>query len=287
MHQYMQVDVFTSVPFKGNPVGVVLWADDLTPSQMQQVATWTGLAETTFVLKPSSLEADYQLRIFNPVYELPFAGHPTLGSAYAVVQAGLKPRTPGRLVQECKVGLVELTLSAEPSASHARVGLSMPEAKFEEASSSTVDALYRALGQTLLITPWLIDVGPRWLTVRLANADAVTQLEPDMDALKRLSKQVKATGITVFGEHQPGMEAAYEVRSFTPASGVDEDPVCGSGNGCVAAYLVRQGINAKGYVASQGVRVGRRGLVHIDYTDAGKILLSGDCVVAIDGKVAV
>jgi PhzF family phenazine biosynthesis protein len=287
MHAYKQVDVFTSVPFQGNPVGVVLWADDLSSEQMQRIATWTELAETTFVLKPTISAADYRLRIFNPVYELPFAGHPTLGSAYAALKAGLVPRSPGRLVQECKVGLVDLQVSALEEAPHSRVGLTMPSASFESVSESTTASLYEALGRTLLITPWLVDVGPRWLTVRLASADAVKQLAPDMEAVKRLSKELRATGINVFGEHPAGSPAKYEVRSFTPASGVDEDPVCGSGNGCVAAYLLKQGFPAENYVATQGCRVGRSGLVHIEYAPEGTIQLFGDCVVGIEGTIAI
>ena len=234
---FQQVDVFTAVPFKGNPVAVVLDGDALSGEQMQSIAAWTNLSETTFVCTPTNQRADYRLRIFTPRRELPFAGHPTIGSAHAVLRRGFKPRTAGRLVQECGKGLVDIKIDGE------RLLLALPEPQFREPTKSHLDAVADGLGVSGadVQRAAIIDVGPVWFTVQLASGDAVRALAPDMGKLAALNS-IGITGVNVFGLYSAGTGADLEVRSFAPGDGIPEDPVCGSGNGCVAALVRGNGI---------------------------------------------
>src|ERR1044071_9197908 len=172
---FRQVDVFTGVPFKGNPVAVVHDADRLTTEQMQEIARWTNLSETTFVCAPSDERADYRLRIFTPASELPFAGHPTVGSAHAVLRAGLRPRTPGRLIQECGKGLITLSVEGE------RIFFELPEPSLRDPTVEEWAAAAESLGISPdeIVAAAVIDVGPVWLTVQLKDADTVRSLRPD------------------------------------------------------------------------------------------------------------
>jgi len=275
---FQQVDVFTAVPFKGNPVAVVLDADGLSSEKMQSIATWTNLSETTFVCAPTDRRADYRLRIFTPKRELPFAGHPTIGSAHAVLRSGLKPHTSGRLVQECGKGLVDVKIDGE------RLLLALPEPQFREPTMSDLTAAAEALGITAtdIQRAAIIDVGPVWFTVQLASGDAVRALAPEMGKLAALNS-IGITGANVFGLYQAGTNTDLEVRSFAPGDGVPEDPVCGSGNGCVAALVRRDGIlNAHSHVASQGRCLGRDGLVSVQFEDS-TIWLGGHAVTCIEG----
>ena len=258
---FQQVDVFTAVPFKGNPVAVVLDGDALSGEQMQSIAAWTNLSETTFVCTPTNQRADYRLRIFTPRRELPFAGHPTIGSAHAVLRRGFKPRTAGRLVQECGKGLVDIKIDGE------RLLLALPEPQFREPTKSHLDAVADGLGvsEADVQRAAIIDVGPVWFTVQLVSGDAVRALVPDMGKLATLNS-IGITGVNVFGLYPAGTGADLEVRSFAPGDGIPEDPVCGSGNGCVAALVRGNGIfGARSYVASQGCCVGREGLVAVEF----------------------
>jgi PhzF family phenazine biosynthesis protein len=279
---FKQVDVFTAVPFRGNPVAVILDGNDLTAAQMQSIANWTNLSETTFVCAPSCLDADYRLRIFTPRAELPFAGHPTIGSAWALLQQGLEPREPGRLVQECAKGLVTLRIVGE------RLFLALPEPAFTVPDEYELAAAAAALGVSAgaILLGSVIDVGAVWLTLQLGSAREVISLEPNMHLLAALS--ARCTGVTVFGLHDAGNWAAVEVRSFAPADGVPEDPVCGSGNGCVAAMIRRHGIlNVSAYIASQGRRMGRDGHVEVEFDADGVIWLGGRAVTCVDGSLTV
>jgi PhzF family phenazine biosynthesis protein len=176
MLAFQQVDVFTAVPFKGNPVAVVLDGDAMSSEQMQSIAHWTNLSETTFVCAPTDQRSDYRLRIFTPRRELPFAGHPTIGSAHAVLRRGLKQRTAGRLVQECGKGLVDIRIDGE------HLLLALPEPQFRKPTQSDLAAVAHALGLTVadIQSAAIIDVGPVWFTVQLASGDAVVALVPDM-----------------------------------------------------------------------------------------------------------
>src|SRR5947208_9326249 len=176
---FQQVDVFTAVPFKGNPVAVVLDGDAVASEQMQAIAAWTNLSETTFVCAPTDQRADYRLRIFTPRRELPFAGHPTIGSAHAVLRHGLKPQAAGRLVQECGKGLVDIKIDGE------RLLLALPEPQFREPTKPDLTAVTDALGITAtgIRHAAIIDVGPVWFTVQLASGDPVKGLSPDLGTL--------------------------------------------------------------------------------------------------------
>jgi PhzF family phenazine biosynthesis protein len=276
---FRQVDVFTAVPFKGNPVAVVLDGNSLSTAAMQAIANWTNLSETTFVCAPTSAQADYRLRIFTPRSELPFAGHPTIGSAHAVLQRGLKPKNPGRLVQECGRGLVAIEIDGE------RLFLALPTPDLRKVSRPQSAELATALGIPAdgVQTGATVDVGVAWITLQLADAEMVRGLQPDQARLRALTPSGVA-GVTVFGLYGTGLVPHLEVRSFAPAAGILEDPVCGSGNGCVAA-LIRQErlLSHRQYVAGQGQRMERDGRVEVRYADDGTIWLGGHAVTCVEG----
>jgi PhzF family phenazine biosynthesis protein len=279
---FKQVDVFTAVPFKGNPVAVILDGDALSSEQMQAIASWTNLSETTFVCTPTDTRADYRLRIFTPHRELPFAGHPTIGSAHAVLRHGRQPRTAGRLVQECGKGLVDISLDGD------RLFFALPEPRFREAAPAALGAAADALRIAArdIRRASIIDVGPVWFTIELSGGDAVRALEPDMAKVAALNT-LGITGLNVFGLYPPGSDADIEVRSFAPADGIPEDPVCGSGNGCVAALIRRDGVlAAHHYAARQGRCLGRDGEVSVRFDD-GAIWLGGHAVTCIEGSLQV
>jgi PhzF family phenazine biosynthesis protein len=279
---FRQVDVFTAVPFKGNPVAVVLDAGHLSAGQMQAIANWTNLSETTFVCPPEDTRADYRLRIFTPRSELRFAGHPTIGSAHAILRHGIKPKTAGRLTQECGAGLVSIRIDGT------RLFLMLPKPALREISPSESELVAKALGITIdqLCARAIVDVGISWLTLQLRDATAVRSLRPDMVQISEATPRGVA-GITVFGLNHPDTsQTQIEVRSFAPTEGVPEDPVCGSGNGCVAALVRREHLlSGAGYVASQGGCVGRDGRVEIQFDDTGTIWLGGNAVTCVEGTL--
>lgn len=279
---FKQVDVFTAVPFLGNPVAVVLDGSGLSTEEMQQFARWTNLSETTFVCPPSIDVADYELRIFTPNFELPFAGHPTLGSAHAVLDAGLAKARHGRLIQQCKVGLVDIAVPDDWRTD----GLSfrLPDHRIDPAPES--DRLRSAMGVSAFLTDAaIVNVGPRWVIVQLDTAEAVAALVPDLPALAAYDRAHGTTGLTVFAETGDG-KGSVKVRSFAPLDGIAEDPVCGSGNGSVAAFRLETGQVQTGdqYRASQGREIGRDGIIAIRFGEDG-IHVGGNCVTCIDGSV--
>jgi PhzF family phenazine biosynthesis protein len=287
---YKVVDVFTSRPFMGNPVAVILDVEGLNTHEMQAIAGWTNLSETTFVLPPSSREADYRLRIFTPRSELPFAGHPTLGSAHAILEAGrATPRGNGRLVQECSMGLVALTVSETGGDvdGDRRLSFELPPAKIGALGKADLNDLEIILGSKLKVAPGVVNVGPTWIIAQLEDADTVIALRPDLARLAEMERRMGVTGVTVFGAHRSG-DAAIEVRTFAPSSGVNEDPVCGSGNGSVAAFLWERGLlpsSGKDYFATQGRCVGRNGRIAVNIDSKGGICIGGSCVTCIDGSM--
>lgn len=280
--KFMQVDVFTRIPFLGNPVAVVLEGQSLSVEDMQRIAAWTNLSETTFVLPPSSAAADYRLRIFTPRAELPFAGHPTIGSAHAVLEAGIVKPKAGKLRQECGVGILDLQVDGET------LWLESPPATDTPMGDSDFEVLEKSLKSKVQGLPCVINIGPRWLVAELADAGVVGALAPDMQSLAELSNKLSIGGVTVYGASGDG-QAAFHVRSFAPAHGIPEDPVCGSGNISVAAYLMKSGQAERvgeRYTARQGMQLGRDGRVSVRI-EGGKIFLGGSAVTCVEGTLRV
>jgi PhzF family phenazine biosynthesis protein len=250
---------------------------------MQAIARWTNLSETTFVCAPDDPAADYGLRIFTPVHEVPFAGHPTIGSAHALLRHGRVPRTHGRLVQQCGKGLVSLRLDGD------RIFLALPAPTFREPSPAEIAHAADALGVDAadVRRASIIDVGPVWFTLQLGGGAAVLALSPDMGKLATLPV-AGIIGVNVFGLYPDGRPADVEVRSFAPAVGVPEDPVCGRGNGCVAALIRREKlVAASTYRANQGRRMGRDGRVDIEFGDDRIIWLGGQAVTCVEGTLRI
>lgn len=277
----LTVDVFTDTPLTGNPVAVVLDGAGLTSEQMQAIANWTNLSETTFVLPADADGADYHLRIFTPRAELPFAGHPTLGSAHALLESGLVSARNGHIVQQCHIGLVEVSVPDDWQ----EQGLSfrLPAASLTTAPEA--QRLISALGAAPLASPMIVDVGPRWVIAQLADGMAVSALTPDLAGLAAYDRQHGTNGMTVFGHSDAGGPDLI-VRSFAPADGIAEDPVCGSGNGAVAAYRLHHGMAAAGqtYEAAQGMSIGRNGRVQICFGEDG-IHVGGRAVTVVSGML--
>lgn len=286
---FKTVDVFTNVPFKGNPVAVVLDAAGLSTVQMQHIASWTNLSETTFVLPPTTPGADYQVRIFTPGAELPFAGHPTIGTVHAVLEAGIVQTKDGALVQQCGVGLVRLRVE-EAGQGAPWISFELPEPSLTALDAREAGQLESILGADLEVnaTPYLVEVGARWVVAQLTSARAVLACEPDLLRMKEHDRKGRHTGVIIFGPHDPGSSAGIEVRAFAPAHGVNEDPVCGSGTGAVAAYLrhTRQ-LDSFGrdFLATQGEMVGRAGVLRLSISDEA-ILVGGQALTCVDGTLA-
>ncbi len=286
---FKTVDVFTNVLFKGNPVAVVLDAAELSALEMQHIASWTKLSETTFVLPPTTPGADYQVRIFTPGAELPFAGHPTIGTAHAVLEAGIVQTKDGALVQQCGVGLVRLRVE-EAGQGAPWISFELPEPSLTALDARDAGQLESILGADLEVnvTPYLVEVGARWVVAQLTSARAVLACEPDLLRMKEHDRKGRHTGVIIFGPHDPGSSAGIEVRAFAPAHGVNEDPVCGSGTGAVAAYLrhTRQ-LDSFGrdFLATQGEMVGRAGVLRLSISDEA-ILVGGQALTCVDGTLA-
>ena len=273
---FKQVDVFTSVAFKGNPVAVILDAQGLSTEDMQAIANWTNLSETTFVTPATDPAADYFVRIFTPKSELPFAGHPTLGTAHAVIEAGLASFNGGKIVQQCAVGLVEVSQTGD--------GLSFRLPGYSCEDAPEVERLVVALGNRAVIgLPQIVNVGPRWVIAELASIAVLDQLAPNLASLADYDRKHDTTGLTVFANSE---DESVMVRSFAPADGVAEDPVCGSGNAAVAAYRLRLGQVAAGsrYAVSQGRQVGRDGHVYVRI-DGDAIHVGGESVTVVEGSI--
>ncbi|GAA2144146.1 PhzF family phenazine biosynthesis protein [Nocardioides koreensis] len=273
MRRFSQVDVFSAEPLLGNPVAVVHDADGIADEEMARFARWTNLSETTFLLAPTQPGADYRLRIWTPAGELPFAGHPTIGSAHAWLEAGGTPATEGEVVQECAAGLVRLRRADRLAFAAPPLVRSGP---VDAADHAAIACALRIREDGIVDAHW-VDNGPGWVAVLLADADAVLALEPDFSAFGDLE-------IGVVGAYGAGADAAVEVRGFVPSMGIGEDPVTGSLNAGIAQWLAGDRLPAS-YVASQGTVLGRRGRVHIE-TEGGTIWVGGDALTTVTGEVA-
>jgi PhzF family phenazine biosynthesis protein len=271
-YQFRQVDVFTDTPYFGNPVAVVLGADGLSSEQMQLFARWTNLSETTFVLTPRASGADYLVRIFTPTTELPFAGHPTLGTCHAWLEAGGRPADPGAIVQECQAGLVTVR--------RAQAGLAFaapPLRRGGPVEEPLTERVARALNiarSDIKDIAWA-DNGPGWIAVLLASAEAVLAVRPGVVDLD----------IGVAGLYPSGSPAALEVRAFSPKVSSGEDPVTGSLNASLGQWLLAAGRVTAPYVASQGTVLGRRGRVHVSRDDDGQVWVGGGTLTCVSGTV--
>jgi PhzF family phenazine biosynthesis protein len=273
LRAFRQVDVFTTTPFLGNPVAVVLDGDGLADEDMERFARWTNLSETTFVLPPIAGGADYRVRIFTPARELPFAGHPTLGTCHAWLSAGGAPSQDGLIVQQCEAGLIPIRPTAAGLAFAAP-----PLLRSGPVDDPMVDHLAAVLGidrATIADTQWA-DNGPGWVAVLLRSAEEVLAVRPNIVDLD----------VGIVGPYPPGSPEAFEVRAFAPKAGAtDEDPVTGSLNASLAEWLLRTGRASAPYVASQGTALGRRGRVHISADDAGAIWVGGGTITCVTGQV--
>jgi PhzF family phenazine biosynthesis protein len=270
---FAQVDVFGSAGGAGNPVAVVLGAEGLGDEEMRRFANWTNLAETTFVLPPTSPGADYRVRIFTPVLELPFAGHPTLGSCHAWLQGGGEPRGGEEIVQECDAGLVRIRREGEELAFAAPSMVRSGPASEEDAAK--VAAAFRVDPTEMLAVEW-VDNGPGWIVALFESAERVLELRPD-----RLDFDLGAVGF-----HPPGSEAAIELRAFAPVNGLaTEDPVTGSLNASVAQWLLGNGRLTAPYLAHQGGAIGRAGRIRISEDAEGTIWVGGRSETVIAGEV--
>ncbi len=271
---FTQVDVFTATALRGNPLAVVHGADALDDERMQAFARWTNLSETAFLLAPTDAAADYRVRIFTPGGELPFAGHPTLGSCHAWRERGGRPRAPAEVVQQCGVGLVRIKLDAAGAA------FAAPPLARAEVSADDLDAVLAALGthrEHLVASQWLKN-GPNWLSLQLDSAATVLALEPDAARMKRFAS------VGVVGAHPSGSECAFEVRGFVGLPSLYEDPVTGSLNAGLGEWLIGSGRAPERYVAAQGTRLGRAGRVRIA-REGTTIWVGGDSVTCIRGDV--
>ncbi|GAB3597613.1 PhzF family phenazine biosynthesis protein [Microbacterium tumbae] len=274
-YDFAQVDVFSTTPYLGNPVAVVLGAEGLSDEEMQRLARWTNLSETTFVLPASDPVADYRLRIFTPGGELPFAGHPTLGSAAAWLAAGGAPSAPDVIVQECGAGLVRIRRDGDILSFAAPPVLR--SGPMDEEHVTRIAAGFGIPRSAIIDHQW-IDNGPGWAVVRLASAAEVLALEPDFTA-------IADEMIGAIGAYPEGSAHAIEIRSFAPRVGVDEDPVCGSMNASVGQWLTSTGALPSSYTASQGARLDRAGEITVTADDAGGVWVGGRTTVGIRGTI--
>lgn len=296
---FKTVDVFGKQPYFGNPLAVVLDGEGLSDEEMQGFARWTNLSETTFLLPPSSPQADYRVRIFTASQELPFAGHPTLGSCHAwletegaslpgaseidvlsrdvssSLEGGGKPKDSGHVVQECGVGLVTLRRTED------RLAFAAPQllktGPVDEPTLAEIAQALRVARGEILQHNW-VDNGPGWVAVMLRSADAVLTLEPDYTAMGSLN-------IGVVGAYPGDSECQFEVRAFVPSLNVPEDPVTGSLNAGLGQWLMGAGLAPERYVVSQGTVLGRAGRVYLERDEAGQVWVGGRSVTCVEGTV--
>lgn len=284
--RYLQLDVFAPRPGTGNPLGAILDADRLSGSQMQALSAWLNLSETVFFLRPSTPGADYHIRIFTPTRELAFAGHPSVGAAWVAVTCGLAQPRGGALLQQCAAGLLPVQVSGPAEA--LQIQLASPPARQLDTTADAAPEQLLALAASGHV-PELWDNGARWWLLPLRDAAAVRSLVPDMAALAGWSRATDATGVAVFAD-EAGTDHTRVVRAFCPADApsVPEDPVTGSANALIGAWL-RQRDALPGhegrYVASQGREVGRDGLVQVQVDAQGTVWIGGQVQPVIDGHI--
>lgn len=283
--RFKTVDVFTDVKYKGNPVTVFFDGDGLTTEEMQAMANWTNLSETTFIVKPTTDKADYKLRIFTPATELPFAGHPTIGSCHAAIEAGVIDGTKNVIVQECAAGLVEMTYDQETKV----ISFKLPFYKHYALPNAKEDLalVAKALGFPSLDRikrHTFVNDGPIWFTIQTESAQDVLDLNPNFSELAELTRTKNIPGFCVFGQY-PG-EKVYEARNFCPDDGINEDPVCGSGAGADGSILAEfEGIEGEIKIR-QGRKLGRDGKITVKVVKKdgmSDIFVGGNAITCLDG----
>ena len=297
---FKQVDVFAATPYLGNPLAVVLDGSGLDDAAMQRFARWTNLSETTFLLPPTQAEADYRVRIFTPGGELPFAGHPTLGSCHAWLEAGGKPKSKEFIVQECARGLINI----RQDAGSPRLDFAAPSLTRAVPGPVMLAQIASALGvkAAQITAAELLDNGPVWLGLLLDSPETVLQLLPNHQELGKLEVKVGVAGIyapppspliaranreaKAFAQGKPDVTPDLEVRAFASCIGINEDPVTGSLNASLAQWLMADGLMPTHYTASQGVCMGRAGLVDLQRDVKDQVWVGGQSVTCIDGRVA-
>jgi PhzF family phenazine biosynthesis protein len=300
MRAFQQVDVFTAQPYLGNALAVVMDASGLSDAQMQRFACWTNLSETTFLLPPTDPAADYRVRIFTPGGELPFAGHPTLGSCHAWLEAGGQPRGQD-VVQQCAIGLVRIRREGS------QLAFAAPPCKRSDITSDLLEGIEQALGLQAhqVLAAQKLDNGPQWHALLLDDPQTVLALQPDHARLRELGTKVGVaaryghiadTGLLIARSNrearasrspaaaEPGA-ADLEVRAFAAPIGVNEDPVTGSLNAGLAQWLMAEGHMPTRYQAAQGACLGRAGQVHLQRDASGQVWVGGQSVVCISGQV--
>lgn len=277
MRRFSQVDVFTNELTFGNPVAVVHDANELTTQEMADFARWTNLSETTFLLKPTDDQADYQLRIFTTRQELPFAGHPTLGSAHAWLEAGGIAKNPECLVQQCGAGLIQIRRDGTRLAFAAP-----PLIRGGEVEAEDLIEIIALLGidRNQVVDAQWADNGPGWVALLLTDAETVLALRPKVDQAGRFD------AVGVIGPHSRGSDVDFEVRAFTPLEEGREDPVTGSLNAALGQWLLGTGRAPSSYIAAQGTALGRRGRVYVTKIDA-EVWVGGDTVTGVTGMVRI
>ena len=273
--RFIQCDVFSPVPTQGNGLAVVIDAEDLTDSQLQGFAAWTNLAETTFLLPPTEPSADYRVRIFTPAQELPFAGHPTLGSCAAWLHAGGAPQESGVVRQECGIGIVDIDVSGE------RLAFVAPPTAIEPMPDNALGEITSALDilPDSVIRSTRLDNGPQWQVLQLTTAEDVLAV----DSSKVRWPEFNAIGL--IGAHPAGEGPDYEVRMLAPSSGMSEDPITGSLNAALAFWLREVGLLTGPLTVAQGTAIGRSGRVYIKPDGADRILIGGDTTILIEGTI--
>lgn len=291
-YDFVQVDAFTSRPLYGNPAAVVFDADDIATATMQKIAREMNLSETVFILKPTNPLADYRVRIFTPMNELPFAGHPTVAAAHSVLARFPEKADAVLLRQECGIGIIPIKVIRSDTALTLRMTQATPEYRGTGLSRATVAEMLGCAESDLADQPFeVISTGVPWLIAELSRFSAISNLHPDQGLIARQCKAIKAAGITVFAECEASAGARIRVRTFAPGEGVSEDPVCGSGNGAVVAYLVRHkhaNDAAGSYVAEQGIEIGRDGLVYASWEQDGasiSVHIGGEAAVSATGQL--
>lgn len=295
LKDFVHVDAFSDRPLFGNPAAVVFDADDIETATMQKIAQEMSLSETVFIVAPTHREADYRARIFTPRNELPFAGHPTIAASHAVLSRYRDKAAATLLRQECGIGLIPVEVIARPAGRLLRMTQGAPSWRDAGLARETVARMLGCAEADLASTPiQIVSTGVPWLIAELAALPAISALAPDLGLIQRECAAIGAPGITVFAERGPASAAGaprIRVRTFPPGEGVAEDPVCGSGNGSICAFLARHkhaGEREGAYIAEQGIEIGRDGTVHAGWRregDALRIMVGGAAVTVMSGQI--